>query len=323
MIRSFYLTEGGEVRTDLTREEIGKALKSEGVLWVDFFRATREEQPFLSDVFHFHPLAVEDCLRTVFRPKVDFFDDHLFLAVHGPDLATRRRELRTLGVKAFLGRNYLVTFHRVPLRSIIHTLEQCEKASKEALERGADFLLYSILDQMAENYTPILSRSEAQVAQIEENVVEGRTHEQVLPKLMRLRRDILNLRRVIAAQRAAVNLLAQQGEPLVSKRAGVYFRDVVGIFERVLEQTETQRDALAGIRDTHLSMSSNRASEVMKILTIMATILLPPTLISGIYGMNFRFMPEIKWKYGYAFALGLMGAIIGGMLYYFRRKKWL
>jgi magnesium transporter len=120
-----------------------------------------------------------------------------------------------------------------------------------------------------------------------------------------------------------VNLLAHQGAPLVRQRAEVYFRDVVGVYQRVLEQIEAMRESLAGVRDTHLSMTSNRANEIMKTLTVLATVILPPTLISGIYGMNFQHMPETEWPYGYPFALGLMGAIIGGMLLYFRRKKWL
>ena len=323
MIRSFYLTESGEIRLDLTRKEMGDAIHSHGLLWVDFFRPTREEHSILSEVFKFHPLAIEDCERSLFRPKVDSFEDHLFLILHGPDLATRRHDLRTLEMKAFLGRNYLVTYHRVPLRSIVHALELCERAPKESLGRGVDFLLYSILDEMAENYNPILARSEAQVVEIEENVLRGDVPEEVLQTLTHLRRDVLNLRRVIAAQRDAVNLLVGQGEPLISNRASVYFRDIVGLYQRILELTETQRDALAGVRDTYLSMSSNHANEIMKTLTIMATIMLPPTVVASIYGMNFDRMPELDWEYGYWFALGLMAAISGGMLYYFSTKKWI
>ena len=323
MIRSFFLNASGEVNTDLSREEISNALNSDGVLWVDFFRATREEQSLLADVFHFHPLAIEDCLHPAFRPRVDSFDDHLFLIVHGPDLATRRRELRTLEVKAFLGKNYLVTFHRVPLRSVITAQDQCDKAPKKLLGRGPDFLLYTILDQMAENYTPILSRSEQEIQQIEENVLRSEKQEDILPSLARLRRDVLNLRRVIAAQRDAVSLLARHGEPLIRKHAGVYFRDVVNIFQRVLEQTETQRDALAGIRDTYLSMSANRTNSIMKTLTVMATLMLPAMLVSSHYGMNLK-LPEFGWGAGgYLFAAGIMVAITGSMFYYFRKKKWL
>jgi magnesium transporter len=323
MIRSFYKAENGEIQTDLSRQEMTDALNSDGVLWVDFFRATREEQSVLDEVFHFHPLAIEDCLRPVHRPKVDSFEDHLFLIIHGPDLATRRRELRTLEVKTFLGKNFVVTYHRVPVRSIVHALELCERSPSQTLGRGPDFLLYTLLDEMAENYAPILSRSEAQIVEIEEAVLKGEARDEVLPELTRLRRGILSLRRVISAQRDAVSLLARQGEPLVRKRAEVYFRDIVGMYQRVLEQIEAMREALGGVRDTHLSMSSNRANEIMKTLTVMATIMLPPTLISGIYGMNFKIMPEVDWVYGYPLALTLMGAIIGGMLFYFRRKKWL
>ena len=324
MIRTFYLTETGAVRTDLSREDIVAALDSSGVLWVDFFRATREEIALLSEVFRFHPLAIDDCLRPVFRPKVDSFDDYLFLILHGPDLSAQRtRGLRTLEVDIFLGRNFLVTFHQVAARSVQQILEQCEKDPAQTLSRGADFLLYTLLDQMADNYAPILSRAEAQVAQLEENVLKGEAGKEVLPEMTRLRREMLNLRRVVTAQRDAVNLLANQSSDLVRERARVYFRDVVDLYQRALEVIEIERDALSGARDTYLTTISNRTNEVMKMLTLIATVLFPMTVISGIYGMNFKNMPEIEWSYGYPFALALMLGIGGVMIAYFHRKKWL
>lgn len=323
MIRSFYLSESDEVRTDLQPHEIKEALESKGTLWVDFFRASKDEAAWLSDVFGFHPLAIDDCVRPTFRPQVQAFEDYLFLIMHGPDLSTRGRELRTLELDAFLGRNFLVTFHQVALRSVAQALDQCERATAQTLGRGADFLLYTILDQTAENYSPILGRAEAQVAQLEETALKGDTREPILPQLMQLRRDFLNLRRVITAQRDVVGLLSQHGGPIIREGAHIYFRDVADQYQRILELTETQREALAGARDTYLTMISNRTNEIMKTLTIIATIMMPLTLISGIYGMNFEF-PEKGWGGGgYYFALGLMGCIAAGMLYYFRRKKWL
>ena len=323
MIRTFYLTDAGEVRKDLQRDDIAAAIKAGGILWVDLFRPTKEECALLSEVFHFHPLAIDDCMRPAFRPKVDAFDDHLFLILHGPDLSTPDREMRTRELDIFLGHNFLVTIHSTPLRSIEHALQQCERTPAQILGRGADFLLYNVLDEMAENYSPHLSRSEAQVVQIEEAVLEGKARKDILPELARMRRGLLNLRQVIAAQRDAVNLLAQQGPPLISERARVYFRDVVDLYQRVLEVTEIQRDALAGARDTYFTMISNRTNETMKTLTLLATIMLPLTVITSYYGMNFRNMPAINWKYGYPLVIIFMIGITCGMLYYFRRKKWL
>jgi len=323
VIRSFYLTKDGEVRVDLRPDEFNGAIESGGTLWVDLFRPTREEAALLSDVFHFHPLAIDDCMRPSFRPKVQSFEDHIFLILHGPDLTTREPELRTLEMDAFLGRNFLVTVHSVPLRSIEHALQQCGKSPSQFLGRGAALALHSVLDEMAENYSPHLSRSEAQVTQLEEAVLEGKAGKEILPQLMSFRRSLLSQRQVIAAQRDAVNLLTHQGPPLISERARVYFRDVVDLYQRVLEVTEIQREALAGARDTYFSMISSRANEIMKTLTIIATVMLPPTIVSGIYGMNFDDMPEFGLKHGYLIAYGLMAAIVCVMLFYFRRKKWL
>ena len=189
--------------------------------------------------------------------------------------------------------------------------------------RGADFLLHTILDEMADNYSPYLRRIQTQVVEMEETILRGEAKQEILADLVRQRRRLLNLRQVIAAQRDAVNLLTHQGPPLISRRAHVYFRDVVDLYQRLLEMTEIQRDALAGVRDTYFTMISNRANEIMKTLTIIATIMLPLTVVSGYYGMNFDEMPEFGWKHGYVFALGVMACIAGGMLYYFRRRKWL
>lgn len=324
MIRSLYLTESGEVKTDLTTDQIAQALESNGTLWVDFFRATREEAALLSDLFRFHPLAVDDCLRPVFRPKVDSFEDHVFLIAHAADpAAPKSRGLRTLELDAFLGRNYLVTFHQTTMRSIQQAMEECEKAPQTGLGRGADFLLYTILDHMAENYTPILSRLEAQVARVEENVLSNDPSQEILTELMRLRRDMLHLRRVLVAQRDVINLLSHQAGFMVSERARVYYRDVMDLYQRAVEVIEIERDALSSARDTHLAMISNRANQIMKTLTTIATIVMPMTLVSGIYGMNFTHMPEIDWPFGYYFALGIMALIGIIMIYFFRRRRWL
>ena len=323
MIRSFHLAPDGEARTDLSTEEIRQALESGGTLWVDFFRPTREESALLSDVFKFHPLAIDDCLHPAFRPKVDAFEDYIFLIGHGPDPAPLGHELRTLEIDAFLGPSYLVTFHQVPLRSIVNTLQKCEKSPKQVMGFGADFLLYTILNEMAENYSPILRRADARVAEIEETVIHDRAEDEILPEVMSLRRDLMNLRRVIVAQRDAVNLLAQQPPPIIRERAQVYFRDVVNLYLRVLDVMDIQRDALAGARDTYLGLLSNRMNEVMKTLTMMATIMLPATVVSGIYGMNYQLLPHRDWPGGFAFAIALMAAISGSMLWFFKRRKWL
>jgi len=324
MIRSFYLAKSGQARTDLSTGEIREALAEGGALWVDFFRPTRDEAAMLSEVFGFHPLAIDDCLHPAFRPKVEFFDDHLFLICHGPDLAGRGHEVRTLELDAFLRPNCLVTFHQVPLRSIVNTLEKCEKAPEQALGFGADFLLHTILNEMAENYSPILRRAEARVAEVEETVLEAKGREDILPELMSLRHDLMSLRRVIVAQRDAVNLLVSQPPGVVTERAQVYFRDIVSLYRRVLDVIDIQSDAMAGARDTYLALISNRMNEIMKTLTIIALIMLPATVVSGIYGMNYELVPGgTNWRFGFVFAIVLMAAISGVMFWFFKRKKWL
>lgn len=290
-------------------------------LWVDLEAPTPEEIEILSGVFGFHPLAIEDCLAETHLPKVDDFGDYIFLILHGIKPDSEPGLFTTAELDFFLSKNYLVTFHRQASRSIQYAKERCMKGAL-SLSRGLDLLLHEILDRMVDNYFPILDDFDVLIDQIEDEVFERATTE-TLSKIFMLKRDLMHLRRVVGPQREILNRLSRDEFPVITKRAHIYFRDVYDHLVRIWDLSESYRDLMSGALEAYLSVVSNRLNEIMKVLTVFATIMMPLTVITSIYGMNFDYIPELKWRYGYFMVLGVMAIISLGLLYFFKRKRWL
>jgi magnesium transporter len=293
----------------------------QAILWVDLEAPTSEEIGMLSKVFGFHPLAIEDCLSDVHLPKVDDFGDYLFLILHGikPDAAPQF--FTTPQLNFFLSKNYLVTFHRQPSRSIQNAKDRCVQDAPP-LSKGLDLLLHQILDRMVDNYFPILDEFDHSIDRLEGEVF-NRASQKTLNKILKLKRDLMQLRRIVGPQREIFNRLSRDEFPVITKKADIYFRDIYDHLVRIWDLTESYRDLMNSSLEAYLSVVSNRLNEIMKILTIFTAILMPLTVITGIYGMNFKYMPELEWRYGYFIVLGVMAVISIGLLYYFRTKKWL
>lgn len=293
----------------------------ENILWIDFDNPTETEVRLLSDIFNFHPLAIEDCLKDVHHPKVDDYGDYLFISVHGIALKKLEEELFTEELDIFLGSNYLVTFHHEPRRSISVSWQRCQQRSN-LISKGADFLLYHIIDTLTDNYMPVIEAIDGKLDQIEEKVFSN-PDKQTLNKIFDLRRDILYLRRVIIPQREVIYRLSRGEFDLVRRESAIFFRDVFDHLYRIADSIETYRDVISGVLEAYLSISSNKLNEVMKVLTIITTIIMPLSLIVGIYGMNFKNMPELEWKYGYPLVWVIMISLTGFLVWLFKRKKWL
>lgn len=289
------------------------------LIWVDLEAATEPEASILSRYFNFHPLAIEDCISETLLPKVDDFGDYIFLVLHGARVA--EEGLSTMEINFFLGPNYLVTYHDEPSRSINKVKERCLKNSL-SITRGADFLLHEILDGMVDNYFPVLDHLDAAIDQVEEEVF-SRPEQGTLNKIFNLKKEVMHLRRVTGPQREILNRLSRDPFPVISPKAAIYFRDVYDHLARISDLSESYRDLVSGALEAYLSVVSNRLNEIMKVLTIFTATLMPLTVITGIYGMNFQNMPELQSRNGYYAVLGIMAVIAGGMLFYFRKKKWL
>ncbi len=296
--------------------------RPECLYWWEICAPTPDDADCLSGYFHFHPLAIEDCVSDIHYPKVDFYETYLYLVIHGVDVdRTRVEGFGPKELDVFLGPGYLVTFHKKQTRSVQEVLRRC-KENSPIMEYGLDFVLYSILDIMVTNYLPVLEELEDEIDTTEEQLFQN-PDPKVLRKILTIKRTLLKLKKTVFPQREVMNHLARNEYQFISPKTQFYFRDVYDMLYRMAEMTESFRDVTTALVETYLSTVSNRLNEVMKVLTILATIFMPLTVITGIYGMNFEYFPELKWKYGYFLTLGFMVLVAGGLFGFFRHRKWI
>ena len=304
-------------------EEFDPALLTEDALhWIDLEDPTVKEATILEEPFHFHPLAIEDCLAEVHHPKLDDYEAYIFLIVHGIRFDAPTDTFITRELDIFLGKNYLLTHHKGPMRSISTLREMCSKNLVSSFPKGVDFLIHQILDLLFEHYFPNLDAIEDKVQLIQVEVFEQPTRE-TLDRIFELKKDVLQLRRICAPQREIVNRLARAEFKVVTPRAAVYFRDIYDNLYRIVEASFSYQDMAQSLFDAYLSAVSNRLNETMKRLTVIGAVMAALTVITGIYGMNFEFMPELHWRYGYLFAWGIMIAVSLGLYYWFKKKDWI
>jgi len=291
------------------------------ITWVDMEKPTAQETELLDIAFNFHPLTIDDCLSPRHQPKIDNYGEYLFLIVHEVLPESSEREFKTTELDIFLGKNYMVTYHRPKLRSIDSIKERVGKNPKP-LFRSADFLLGTVLDEVVNLYNPVLDQFDRRITTMEDGILQEERRE-ILTEIFSLKRNLARLKRVSVQQIEMLTHLIKDGYDEVFPLSLPYLSNVRDHLSRISDLTDSHRDALAGLVEAHLLTSSNKANEVMKVLTMFASIMLPLTVITGIYGMNFDFMPEVNWRYGYLYALGLMVVVTGGLIYFFRKRKWL
>ena len=324
MIRSYYLPPGGKPSAVLTdKEQILEVFRrKEGLLWVDMESPTPEETNFLADGFGFHPVAVETCREVTSQPLVHGFDDYLFMVIHAVNIQTRGVEVDTLEVDIFWGKTFVLTYHQVPVPSIGEMQQVCDRDCSTVMSRGTDFLLHAIVDRIIDHFTPALDRIEYLLEELEIQIFRKPT-DKLLHQLLDLKQAVLYLGRIASAQRDAVGRIVR-GEPgRITKQAMAYWLEAYDHLLRMVYTIENQSDLITTARETYMSVVTNRTNEVIKVLTIIATVFMPITFIASLYGMNFRFMPEILWEWGYPATLILMLLITVGMIWFFKRRKWI
>lgn len=294
---------------------------SPDIIWIDLEEPTAEELTVLEDPFAFHPLAIEDCLTPEHQPKVEDFGPYLFFIFRGIDFNAPAGELRTLKLAAFLGPNHLVTYHRRPMRSVAAVHSKHAQARGYVRLRGVAYLLYEILDHLVDLYFPVFEKLEDEMDAIEAELFSDCGPE-ALDKILATKRQVANIKRAMAPHREVFGRISRGEFEEIPAQDVVFYRDLYDSTVRLTETADTYRDLLSGLFDAYLSIVSHRLNEVMKILTIFATIMLPLTFIAGVYGMNFETMPELEWRYGYFAVWGVMIAVASGMLWHFHRKGW-
>ena len=295
---------------------------SEQKLWVDIQQPEQDViEPLLEVQFGFHELAAEDTMSPTTLPKYDSFPNYDFFIFRSVDVKIVEHSSETYKIAAFLGKDFLVTVHGRRLATVDSVYNRLP-GDKRILERGPDFLLYSIVDQMVDAHFPLLEEIEEAVDDLQDRIFDNAddTH---LDELLHLKRDVSVLRRHALPQRELLNQISRGDASFVQRQHLIYFRDVYDHMFRISETIDVDRDQMSGTMDAYLSVVANRTNEIMKVLTIFSALMLPLTLVAGIYGMNFEHMPELRWIHGYPFALGLMLGISVLMLSYFTWKGWI
>ena len=269
-----------------------------------------------------HPLLLEDIVNTEQRPKIEDFEDYLFLILKMLSFDEKQREIKIEQVSLVVGPNYVLSFQEKEGDVFDPLRDRIRRAKGRIRKMGADYLAYALLDAIVDGYFLILEKIGDKIEGLEENLI-SHPDTKILQAIHYLKREMIFLRRSVWPLREVISVMSRKESTLIKESTGIFLRDVYDHTIQVIDTIETYRDMVSGMLDTYLSSISNRMNEVMKVLTIFAAIFIPLTFVAGIYGMNFAFMPELGWKWGYFAALTVMASMAISMLIYFRRKKWL
>lgn len=272
-------------------------------------------------LYGIHPLVLEDFMNTEQRPKVDFFENYIYVVIKALNYNQKKDLFESEQISIVCGNNFVITFQE-EIGDNFDAIRDRLKKGGRTRELGADFLAYSIIDLIVDTYYQILDRMGDWIEDLEDQVIQQPEIAKTI-QIKDLRRDLQYLRKNIWPVRELVNSILRHDEDIISKEMNVYFKDVYDHIVQIIDTMDTYRDMISTLMDLYLSNISFKMNEVMKILTIIATIFIPITFITSLYGMNFENIPELHNKYGYFIVLGVIVITTLGMLYYFRRKKWL
>jgi magnesium transporter len=295
----------------------------EGVTWINVHGISQiQNLEQVGSFFNIHPLVLEDILDIEQRPKIEDYEDYLYIVLQTISHTPEAEEVGAEQVSLILGRHYVISFHEGNGDLFAPIRERLFKGKGRIRKLGADYLAYAIIDLIVDNYFVALETFSDKVEFLEDEVVIRPTP-QTLREVHRFKNDMIMLRKSLWPLREVIARLERRESPLISDNLTLYLKDVYDHTIIAIEEVETYRDILSGMIDIYLSSMSNRLNEVMKMLTIIATIFMPLSFIASLYGMNFKNMPELQWHYGYYVAVAFMGLIAFSMLWYFRRKHWI
>ncbi len=324
MIRSIFFEPHKSPEYLITIDEIQtKVALPNGYLWVSLESANNEElQEVLSDIFHFHPLAIEDCQSSGYQAaKVDDFVDYLFIIAHALVKEENSLEINTSELNLFLGKNYIVSVFSDPSMSAVERAWIRANRDFRIADFGPDFLCHSILDCLVDEYMPLIDHMESEVEWLEDSVLEKPTPS-TLEKLLTLKHNIMSLRRIISPLREVMNRLSRDEFHQIDSQSRYYFRDIYDHLVRIQDLADTLRDIITGGLDIYLNSTSLRLNEIMKALTIVSTIFLPLSFLAGVFGMNFIQIPGTTHPLGFYFTFAGLILLGVAMVLYFRKRNW-
>ncbi len=332
MIRSLAFTTQGRLHTrDIEMFLMPTLLTDTNLfLWIDLESPTEDETKFVLDtLLHFHPLSIQDCIIASPAPKVEEFtpkeDDkfapYLFMVIHAVDYNRKDGRFGTQELNFFLGKNFLVTYHEGPSRSVSLTEERAIKGTM-AIARAPDRVAYNLLDSIVDNYKPALEELSLEISELEEEALQ-KPGKDTLNKIIQVKKEVLHLRQIIGPQREVLGRFARGEFKLIRAHLVPYYRDVYDALFHISELAQNYTDSLTGILQVYLNMSSNRTGEVVKALTLITILSTPATIIASWYGMNFRHdMYELDWQHGYAYAFALTALTTLATFWYLRKRNW-
>ncbi len=332
MIRSLVFTTQGRLHSKDIEMFLMPTLLSDTnlFLWVDLENPTPEEAKYvLEDVFHFHPLSIEDCVMISPSPKVieyqpkedDRFTPYLFMVIHAVDYSRKDGVFATKELNFFLGKNFLVTYHETPLKSVSATEEQAVKSTVH-IARAPDRVAYTLLDSIVDNYKPALDELSLEIAELENQALQTPTKE-TLNRIIQIKKEVLHLRQIIGPQREVLARFARGEFKLIRAHMVPYYRNVYDGLFQISELAQSYTDSLTGILQVYLNMSSNQTGEVVKLLTLITVITTPLMMIGTWYGMNFGDqMKEMKLPHAYHIAIAVTGVTTVATYWYFKKRKW-
>jgi magnesium transporter len=299
-------------------------LNWKGMTWVDIAPPSQKEIDYLAENYHFHPLDLDDTLSRRQRPKVDEYKDYLFIVFHFPIYNKEEQVLIASQVSVFIGQNYLITIHKGVLKPLVKLFRECEideESREEYLGQGAGFLLYRILDRLVDYCEPILNKVSDGIEDVEDEIFSQKRRTDTVREISRLRRDVIVFRRIIWPMRAVIGRL----EPRIRRFTNnvdmsVYFGDMLDHLDRIWDGLDEYKEIIEGLNYTHDSMATNRTNETIRILTIIATVMMPVTVVGSVYGMNIE-MPFADSEYAFIIVLGIMLAIIFVILLLLRKLR--
>ncbi|OHE86156.1 MAG: magnesium and cobalt transport protein CorA [Verrucomicrobia bacterium RIFCSPLOWO2_12_FULL_64_8] len=323
MIHSFVLSEGKLVGRDLELEALRLVRADKGlILWVDLDSPNDDEiKQILEGVFQFHPLAIEDCVTPSSLPKIEDYDEYLFMVTHAVDFS-RTEKFNTTELDLFLGKDYLVTFHRTPLRSVQAMIDRCIRTSG-IIARGPDRLAHTILDFTVDNYAPALDELRAELEEIEETVLAKTSTKELVNELLQVRNDFSRLRQIVRPQRDVVERLAHGQSKMIRALMLPYFRDLRDNLARLEEAAVSYHERLMLAFDIFLNKATFEANEGIKILTALTALTIPALIVGTWYGMNFRHMPELEHPLSYALVWAITILFTIFMWLFLKRKRLL
>jgi magnesium transporter len=321
------ILEGESTRQTTSFEEIAAAHAEGKRFWVELDEKTAESDRLLEDVLKIHPLAIEDTWKDTGLPKVEDFGDYVQIVMHGVREEDREGTdvpLALSELDMLVGRNYVVTHAHDEQVCAVAPVQAEISRNARLLKKGPAWVAHAILDRLVDEYLPLVDRFDDQIEAMEMQILEGNgSDEDPMRRLMKIKRSLQMLRRVTIHQREILLRIVRAEFDEIPNELTPFFRDVYDHMARVMELIDSHRELTTSLLDAHFSIQGEKMNEIMKRLTVISTIMLPLTVIAGVYGMNFENMPELKWPHGYYFALALMAAVATFVVAYFKSKKWL